>query len=249
MYTLRARFKKDIVCEFLPPRIAGPSKKVIILCGGMPGIPSQKNLLFFLIRKGYWVFLPRYRGSWESGGSFLAKSPHQDILDIIDQFPNGFTDLWNNKKYKIKPGEIYIIGSSFGGPAALLASLDKRVAKVIAISPVIDWRIKSRTESLGWLGKFTRLAFGNGYRFTRKNWSKLKNGKFYNPIAYAKNMDGKKIFIIHAKDDKIVSYRPTKKFASITNSQLLLLKKGGHLGLSIITLPKFYKKISKFFKR
>ena len=34
-----------------------------------------------------------------------------------------------------------MIGGSFGGAAALLASLDPRVKKVIANCPVVDWSI------------------------------------------------------------------------------------------------------------
>jgi len=60
-YTLRARIKNKIISEFVPP--SKKSNKVIILCGGMPGYPAKKELMFFLAEKGFWVFSPRYRGS------------------------------------------------------------------------------------------------------------------------------------------------------------------------------------------
>ena len=89
MNILRAKFKKEIISEFLPS--LRPSKKVIIFCGGMPSYPGKKNdLMEFIAKKGFWIFLPRYRGSWESAGSFLKISPHYDIIDIIDQLPKGF---------------------------------------------------------------------------------------------------------------------------------------------------------------
>src|SRR5947209_12633233 len=37
--------------------------------------------------------------------------------------------------------EIFVIGGSFSGAAAILASLDPRVTKVIANCPVVDWSI------------------------------------------------------------------------------------------------------------
>ncbi len=259
MPTLRTRFKKDIVAEFLPPqkrktKKRGAGDKVIILCDGMPSVPSKKTLMEFFSKKGYWVFHPRYRGSWESGGKFLQKSPHLDILDIVSELPRGFKSLyegvdWEKGKIcKVKPGKVFIIGSSFGGPAVILASADKRVTKAVAFSPVIDWLSQEKTiEPIDWIGKFAKQAFGEGYRFAQTDWDKLKTGKFYNPIAEANKIDGRKLLIIHAKDDKVVKWKPAQKFSKATGAKLVLLKKGGHLSSRNAMKPVFYKKIKKFF--
>lgn len=244
-HTFRTRIKKEIVAEFVPP--TRRSNRVIILCGGMPGYPAKKDLMFWLSNKGYWVFSPRYRGSWESNGSFLKKSPHLDVIDVIDSLSSGFIELWNNKKYKIKNPKVYLIGSSFGGPAVILASMDKRVKKAVAFSPVIDWRVKTKIESVDWLGKFTKIAFGNGYRFKQKDWDKLKNGKFYNPIAAAKWLDKNKIYIIHAKDDEVVYADTSIKFVKELGCKITLLKKGGHLSTALITKAAFWTRISNFY--
>lgn len=245
MYTLRTRFKKEIISEFLPPN--RKSSKVIILCGGMPGIPSKKELMLFLSKKGFWVFSPRYRGSWESGGKFLKKSPHQDILDIIDELPRGFKSIWDKKEYKIISPKIFLIGSSFGGPAILLSSKDARVEKVIAFSPVVDWRTQDKTtEPLDFLRTFTKEAFGEAYRFREKDWNKLRTGKFYNPMASLGEISGNKIFIIQAKDDDIVGWNDAQKFAEKIQCKLILLKKGGHLSTSNLTKPFFWKKVKAF---
>ncbi|MEK7212119.1 MAG: hypothetical protein AAB686_00385, partial [Patescibacteria group bacterium] len=91
MHTYRTRFKKEIVAEFLPPLGRKPKKnRVIILCGGHPGTPSKPQIVEFWAKKGYWVFNPRYRGSWESSGTFLKYSPEKDILDVIGELPKGF---------------------------------------------------------------------------------------------------------------------------------------------------------------
>ncbi len=247
MEIFRTRFKKEIISEFLPS--VKPSKKVVIFCGGMPSYQGKKNeLMEFLAKRGYWVFVPRYRGSWESDGSFLKISPHQDIIDILDELPKGFKDLWSGKKYKIKNPQIYLFGVSFGGPAAILASKDKRVKRVVSFSPVIDWQVESKTESMDFMGKFIKEAFGNGYRFAMKNWNKLKSGKFYNPISEINSLDGKKIFIIHAKDDKIVYSKPSEDFAKLTGCKFILLKTGGHLASSSLMVPKFWKKIKSFYR-
>lgn len=220
----------------------------MIFCGGMPSYPAIKELLIFFMRKGFWVFNPRYRGTWESDGLFLKISPHQDIFDIIEELPKGFKNLWDGRVYKIKPSRIFLIGSSFGGPAVLLNSSDLRVTKVVAFSPVIDWRTKMKTEPLDWMEKFVSMAFGNGYRFKQKDWGKLKSGKFYNPMAATNKIDGRKIFIIATDDDKIIPSGPTKKFAKMINCKILSLKKGGHMGLSNLMKPKFYKKLREFIR-
>ena len=245
-YALRTRFGKDIVAEFLPP--AKRSDKVVIFCGGMPGMPRGTELARFFSRKGYWFFAPRYRGSWESGGKFLNISPEKDIAEVMDRLPRGFKDLYGGKVYKIKSPRIYLIGASFGGPAAILNSRDSRVRKVVCVSPVVDWRAPSKKESLGWLERFVGSAFGEAYRFSHKDWAKLKSGTFYNPIARMKEIDGKKIMIFHAKNDNVVGWKPVQRFSVASGAKLILLKNGGHLSSSAIMKPTFYKKIIRFFK-
>ncbi len=231
-HPLRTRIKKDIVSEFVPPSVR--TSDVIILCSGMPGYPAQSELMFLLAKLGYWVFLPRYRGSWESGGSLLKISPHEDILDLIDSLSDGFMSIWDGKVYKINNPKVRIIGSSFGGPAAILASTHKNVKKVVALSPVIDWRIESETEPLNKLKDFTLGAFGNGYRVNIKDWNKLKSGSFYNPISVVGSLNKKKIYVIHAKDDDVVYPSGSILFAEKLGCSFTLLKSGGHLSLSDI---------------
>ncbi len=243
---LRTKFKGEIISEFVLPKKA--SDKVVIFCHGMPGVPKHRELLEFLSEKGFWVFLPRYRGSWESSGEFLKASPHHDILDMFDEISSGFTDFWTKKKYAIPNPKIYLFGSSFGGPAAILASRDNRVEKAVCTCAVIDWQYPSEEEPMDQYGPFVKEAFGEGYRFTLENWNKLLDGKFYSPKAIVSEINGKKLFLIHAKDDKSVNYKPTVEFAAKTGSKLVLLEKGGHIGSDIFMDPKIYKEIQKFLK-
>ncbi len=254
MYTLRTRFAKDIVTEFLPPARATKKQRVVILAEGMPTIPDNKPLMELLSKKGFWVFSPRYRGAWESDGKFMQRSPHEDILDVIDGIHKNFISIWDynlgdKKTFKLKPDEIILAGSSFGGPAVILtAAQDKRVTKTIAFSPVIDWADPGQDEPLDLLAKFTEQAFGQGYRTTPNGWAKIKSGKFYNPVNVKNKVNGKKLLIIHAKDDTVVSYPATVKFAEDTGAKLISPSKGGHMGKSILLQPKFYKIFEKFIR-
>lgn len=252
MYPKKTRFKKEIVAEFLPPK-DGTSKKAIIICPGMPSFPAKSWLLNMFVKQGWWAFTFRYRGSWESDGKFLAKSPHQDVLDIADELLHkGFTAhaetaLEEDEHMRPELEKVCVLGSSFGGPAAILASLDERIHKAVALCPVIDWRIDAPEEPLEWLKGSTRLRFGRAYDFADEDWAKLTDGRFFNPIAYQDQVDGKKLLLSHAKDDLVVPYQPTEDFAKKTGSQMIPLKKGGH-GSFMFKKWRVRRKVMRFLE-
>jgi pimeloyl-ACP methyl ester carboxylesterase len=249
-WAFRTRFKKEIVAEFQPPIRQLKKQKIIILCDGMPSMPRKQQLMAFLAAKGYWVFYPRYRGSWESGGKFLQQSPHKDILDVIDELPKGVRELAFGQRFALSPDAIFVIGGSFGGAAAILASLDDRVKKVIANCPVVDWAILSNEEKLETsnpnYAAYIREAFGNGYRLSDSNWRKLHGGKFYNPAHHMREINASKIMMFHAKDDPYIPYKSVKDFAARTGVKLNSLARGGHLSTEMI-VQKHWARIKKFF--
>ena len=246
----RTRFKNEIVAEFLPPARARRKQRIIILCDGMPSIPRKQTLAEFLAAKGCWVLYPRYRGAWESDGEFLAKSPHEDILDILDELPKELEEIAFGQRFRLAPDEIFVIGGSFGGAAAILSSLDPRVKRVVANCPVVDWGILGKAEkeetSKQNYAEYIREAFGNAYRLSDANWQKLRSGTFYNPWHHRNEIDGSKVLMFQAKDDPNVPYRSTNKFAQITGAKLKTLKRGGHISTDFIT-RKCWAQIEKFF--
>lgn len=246
MHSFITKFQKEIICEFLPPRRITKKQKVIILCDGMPSVPSKKMVMDLFSQKSYWIFHPRYRGTWESGGRFLKNSPEKDILDVINSLSKGFKDIWSGKRFKVTPDQLFIIGTSFGGPAAILLSGNPRVTKSIAIAPVVDWQSPDMLRTDAKELRFTRQAFGPVYRFSQKDWQKLSRGKFYNPVAEINRVKGDKLLIIHAKDDEIVAFGPSKRFAAKTGARFIALPKGGHIGHSIMLKPSVYRQIRQF---
>lgn len=247
----RTRFKKEIVTEFLPPARPRRKQQVILLCDGMPSIPRKQTLVEFLSRKGYWVFYPRWRGAWESGGQFLQRSPERDLSDIIDELPKGVRELAFGQKFEISHDEIFVIGGSFGGAAAILASLDSRVKKVVANCPVLDWSIlgseqKKETSNKSYPA-YIREAFGNGYRLSERNWNKLRSGVFYNPAHHIKELTPSKILIFHAKDDPYIPWTSVRRFADTSGIHLRLLSRGGHLRTEHI-VRSYWPQIKRFFE-
>ena len=248
---LRTRFKRRIMAEFLPPERPRKLERAIILCDGMPSIPRKQPLMEFLAAKGYWVFYPRYSGAWESEGEFLERSPHLDILDVIDAIPRGFHELAFGRRFQLEPREVFVIGGSFGGAAAILCSLDGRVKRVIANCPVVDWAILSESEKAETSNPsyvaYIREAFGRAYRLSERNWRKLSSGRFYNPASHVKEIDPAKIMMFHAKDDPNVPYRSVKDFAQRTGVKLNTLQRGGHVSTDFV-VRKYWKRIEKFFE-
>jgi len=248
MQVCRTRFKKEVITEFIAPRNR-KSRKVIIFCSGVPSAPCKDDVLEFWARKGYWTFFPRYRGTWESSGTFLADSPEQDILDLIESLSYPFKDYWGGESYQVKPQSITIIGSSFGGPAAILASRDPRVNQVICLAPVVDWKAEDKSEPLHELYTFLQEAYGNAYRLNKQSWNKLARGHFYNPVNHINELDGQKIMIFHAKDDDVVKIKPVAKFAAKVNCRFITLNKGGHLSSSMLMTKKYYQKVKQFISQ
>jgi pimeloyl-ACP methyl ester carboxylesterase len=246
----RTRFKKEIVAEFLPPSRSWRKQKLIVLCDGMPSIPRKQPLAEFLAAKGFWVIYPRYRGAWESDGEFLVKSPHEDILDILDELPTELEEIAFGRHFQLAPDQVFVIGGSFGGAAAILLSLDPRVKRVVANCPVVDWSIldgaeKAETSKANY-AEYIREAFSTGYRLSDANWAKLRRGSFYNPWHHRNEIDGSKVLMFHAKDDPNVPYGRSKRFAEITGASLMTLKRGGHISTDYV-VRKYWAQIKTFF--
>jgi pimeloyl-ACP methyl ester carboxylesterase len=249
-YLIRTRLAQDIICEVaFPDRQQG---KIALVCGGAPGTPPNKMVLEFLASKGYVAFGIRYRGTWESEGSFLSHSPAKDTKDIIDYLveKKGIVDAWSGEKIPLKIKYIDLFGGSFGGPAVLLNSKHNKVRKVIALAPVIDFRVSGEGETFEDFVRFSHSGFGDAYRVKNKSdWNKLLLTDFYNPITMLDHIDPQKCFVIQALDDDVCPPENVKKLLSQISIQTYFKPKGGHLGTSNIPQLFFWKKIDRFLHK
>ncbi len=234
----------DIVAEFWLSK--KPTGKVVILCDGAPGLRSKVELGEFLARKGYSVFQIRYRGTWESAGEFLRHSPADDVDLAIAGIAGGFKEFWSGMTYYLDVREIVVFGASFGGAAAILATRNPLVAHAVAIAPVVDWNVSTKEEPFGEFLRQIDEGFAGAYRCPKKNFEKLRTTKFYNPVDWANTLDGKKLFLIHAKDDTCVPHGPTKKLAQRIGATYVERARGGHLGSSMVMDPAMWKRIARF---
>lgn len=227
--SIRTRFARDIVAEvFFPEKQTG---KVAILAIGAPSGSSKKERLQFLARQGYVAVFPRYRGTWESDGYFLEHSPADDIRDVILELEKKkfVINVATGEVFPVKIKAVHLFGGSFGGPAVLMNTHLSIVKKVIAYSPVIDWSVEGEDEPFDEFVRYSCLGYGGAYRPKHtSDWQKLVRTDFYNPIAHVKTIDGKKVFIMHAKDDTNVPCDPVVPFAEKIGASYYIKPHGGH---------------------
>lgn len=245
----RTRFHQEIVAEvILPEKQTG---KIIVLAQGFPSMPSKRTVLEFLAGEGYAVVFPRYRGTWESDGYFLDQSPTRDIRDVIEtlgkeqRFWCTYSRVWIPLRVK----NIFVIGSSFGGPAAASMSQYPLVKKVALLSPVIDWQTQGEAESFTELVRFARDGFGMATRLrSQQDWKKLLRKDFYTFPRHLSDKAKQKIFLIHCFDDTIVPIAPAIDAVKSKNILAHYFKPhGGHLGISHLDKLFYWHKLKKFF--
>lgn len=242
---------KGILSEFAFLEGTKPNH-AIILCEGLPSIPKRQDTIEYLANQGFLVFQPRYRGTWESDGEFLVQNPFLDIQDIVEVIKsNNIQELFSMKTFIFDIKRISVIGSSFGGSVALEASLIPEVQKVVALSPVINFKTFNTAyheQDLKQIGEFMLRAFTNGYRFTRENWLRLLNGEIINPAKIMTPETSEKTFIIQCKDDQTVNYQPVTDFAQKLKIKYEILLTGGHLSFSKIS-RELWQEIIEWIKK
>lgn len=216
-------------------------------------MPQKERLARFLARKGYWVFHFRYRGAWESEGTFLARSPHEDVLLVADAIRRPLRSVYGGTTLFLDIDDITIIGASFGGAAALLASVDQRIKKAVAIAPVVDWKRTDREgESVAEFERILSEGFPGAYRMKRDAARKLLTGKFYAPLSVQRLLDPKKLFVIHDPADTVVPIGPTRDLVRTMRLPHLFprgLSRGdGHLSSSVLMHRLVWPTIRDFLR-
>lgn len=224
----------------------------------LPGFPSRndfKDLIKFFFERGYHVFVPRYRGSYQSSGIFLSKNPVDDLILFTEHLKKGEAkSLWDMEKKTFKINKKILLTESFGAPIALgLAAKSKEFSHVIVQAPIWDFVTHNRDkdeQDLAHLSDFVQRAYKNCYRFKLKNimrklwkFDELRP-EYYLPIA---NDSALPVLAMHDTNDRMVAFKKTKEMSERMKRFTLIEHYLGHK-LKVDVLGAFWKDIDKFIK-
>lgn len=256
MKPIRANVANGIVVDIMPPQVSWLGKMlhkkkieknhVVVLCAGMPSNPIKASVLQWLSQRGYWVVSLRYRGTWESSGTFLDHDPAEDVRDVIDALFQPIKSVWDEREVQIRDPHITVIGISFGGPAALFASTHPRVQKVISLAGVVDWRRPGEDESLEDVVQIVAEGYPGVYACSSDHLLSLSKGTWYNPITQIDDIDVQKVYCLHDRDDTIVSYESVEEFTKASGVPLETVNGYGHMGSSTLKNTSIWKHIEAF---
>jgi len=200
-YILRGNIGK-INIEFLPSR---DSNICLLLLDGLPSTnPSKRDNMLKLAELWYSSIAPRYKWTRESKGTFLNKSPSDDILEVIRYIKkNPLLDTYNKKYYDFSNNLIVVIWVSFWGIVALdtvkyLGDLDY----VILLSPLCDF--KEMDHRLEPIAEFVKEGFWRAYNFKMENRIKMTKGELFSPDENSVSKFSDNITVIHDRSDTTI---------------------------------------------
>jgi len=221
----------------------------------LPGFPSSNNLdeiISFFYEKGFHVFFPRYKGTFQSKGFFLGTNPVNDLTKFVTQLKKERAiNLWDMKRVHFKINKLYLLGGSFGGSVACaLSATSREVTKAVVASPIWDYEMHNKEfkeQDLVQLTRFVKRAFRNLYRYNFNNLvDKMKKFKEFSFSFYEKNLK-KPILIFHDSNDYSVSIKHSRNAVKNIKNLKLIETDAGH-GLSIKLLRGYYSQIEKFLR-
>jgi dipeptidyl aminopeptidase/acylaminoacyl peptidase len=198
---------------YLTLPVGRPSKGlplIILPHGGPYGVRDRGDYdpeVQFLVNRGYAVLQPNYRGSDGYGKSFYEKGEGQWGRQMQDDLDDGMD--WLARQGTIDPKRVCIVGSSYGGYAAMWGATrnPERYRCAASFAGVSD------------LGRQLsyQLDFAISRRY-RKDWRTTVQGdKSFDPktVSPLYTIDRLKtpVLIVHGEADQTVPFKQSKLYA------------------------------------
>ncbi|MEM4270740.1 MAG: prolyl oligopeptidase family serine peptidase [Candidatus Pacearchaeota archaeon] len=224
----------------------------IIILPGFPSGNDFKDLIKFFFNQGYHVFVPRYRGTYQSTGKFLSKNPVDDMIMFVKHLGGGSAkSLWDGKKKTFNINRKILVGLGFGGTIALaVAAKYPGFSHLIAVAPIWDFTKHNKDgdeEDLKKITEFVKRAYQNCYRYEFNDIiKKLKKFEEIKPEFYMQHLN-LPVLILHDPNDKFVAFRNSKEMTSRLSKGTLIEHYLGHK-LSADVVNALWKDIDKFIK-
>lgn len=242
----------DIFFEFILNE--SESRGSVVLLPGFPSSASKKKVIRFLHGKGFNVFYPRYKGTFQSRGKFLEDNIVLEMDDFFQRLKKGRAkNLWNLENVNFETGDFILMASSFGANVACgVAAKIKSVSKLLLFSPLWDPRSHNndyQEQDLKKVTKFVERAYGNLYRFSFENVvERMTEFDELLPDYYVERINSKNIPILafHDPDDKKISIEHTKKMKDKMDDLNVVKYDGGH-AFDTEILDNYWDKLNEFF--
>jgi pimeloyl-ACP methyl ester carboxylesterase len=222
----------------------------------LPGFPSNNDfsgLIHHFYNKGYHVFVPRYRGTYQSHGKFLGKNPVDEIADFVNRLDSKVVkDLWDGKKKQFKLGKKIIVADSFGGAIAcgLAAKYPSKFSHLILSAPIWDFQkynLDGKEQDIEAMTEFVRKSYKNCYRFKFKSIKKvLAKYQELKPEFYASKLK-LPVLVVQDPNDTFVSIKRTQEMIPKLLKVTLLEHRLGHY-LTEDLMAIHWQDIDKFIK-
>ncbi len=181
----------------------------------------------FLANRGYAVLQPEFRGSGGYGKAFYAKGEGQWGRAMQDDLDDGMD--WLAKQGTIDPKRVCIVGSSYGGYAALWGAVrnPERYRCAASFAGISDLKRQLKYQ----------IAFKISKRY-RKDWRKTVQGEETFDLAtvsplFAIDKLTVPLLIAHGDADQRVPYKQSKLYADALAKagkpyEFITLKGEGH---------------------
>ncbi|MCX8159104.1 MAG: prolyl oligopeptidase family serine peptidase [Candidatus Pacearchaeota archaeon] len=224
----------------------------IIILPGFPSGNDFKDLIKIFYNQGYHVFVPRYRGSYQSSGKFLSKNPVDDMIMFVRHLGSGSAkSLWDGKKKVFNINRKILVGSGFGGSIALgVAAKYPGFSHLIVAAPIWDFVKHNKDndeQDLKKITEFVKAAYQNCYRYDFSDIvKKLKKFEELKPDFYLPRLT-LPILVLHDTNDKFVAFRNSKEMVGKLSKGTLVEHYLGHK-LSADLVNALWKDIDKFIK-
>jgi pimeloyl-ACP methyl ester carboxylesterase len=187
------------------PETAGAMPAIILPHGGPADYDRFEFhwLAQYFANRGYMVLQPNFRGSEGFGQAFEDAGDGEWGGEMQDDITDGINALVTAGM--IDPDRVCIVGSSYGGYAALAGAVftPELYKCVIAIAPVSDLNRMLRDERRDrgrhhWVISYWERAMADG----DARQSKLRS---ISPVRFAENVTAP-ILLLHGDDDTVVPY-------------------------------------------
>jgi pimeloyl-ACP methyl ester carboxylesterase len=239
----------DIFCEFI---VQNKIADTIILLPGFPSSNKMDSEMKFLYNKGYNVFFPRFKGSFQSKGFFLENNPVEELKIFTDKLKKEkIINLWNMEEVSFKINNLILFGQSFSGAISCgLVAVVNDFNKLVLFSPVWDFEKHNSSgeeQDLNHLISFVKRAYKNLYRIKFDNLvQKMSKFKEVHDSLYIKEIKIP-ILVLNDPNDKTVSIEHSKNLGRKLKNLKILEHNLGH-GFNLKILENCWGEIEKYLK-